>query len=57
LTFTIVYEIYENEKIVVCKFYGRMKFELIGGLFFLKSCDFFNYKSYGDEANKIIFLK
>lgn len=53
----IVYKIYENEKIVVCKFYGRMKFELIGGLFFLESCDFLNYKSYGDEANKIVFLR
>ena len=53
----IVYEIFENEKIVVCKFYGRMKFELVGGLFILETCDFLNYKSYGDEANKIIFLE
>ena len=53
----IVYEIYENEKIVVCRFFGRMKFELIGGLFFLESCDFLNYKSYGDEANEIVFLE
>ena len=53
----IVYEIYENKKICACKFYGRMKFELIGGLFFLETCDFLNYKSYGDEANKIVFFE
>ena len=53
----MVYEIYENEKTAVCKFYGRMKFQLIGGLFFLETCNFLNYKSYMDEANKIIFLE
>lgn len=49
-----IYEIYKNKKIDVCS-YGSMRFELIGGLFFLKSYYFLNhdlnYESYGDEAN------
>lgn len=53
----IIYEIYENEKTLTCKFYGRMKFQLIGGLYFLESCRFLNYISSGDKTNKIIFLE
>lgn len=53
----IVYIIYENEKIVVCRMFGRMEFQFIRGLFFLEECDFMNYKTYGAEADKIIFLE
>ena len=53
----IIFEIYENEKTLTCKFYGKMKFQLIGGLYFLESCRFLNYISSDDEANKIIFLE
>ena len=53
----IIYEIYENERTLVCKYYGRMKFQLIGGLYFLETCDFLKYESSGDEASKIIFLE
>ena len=51
------YMIYENKNIVSCKFYGRMNFEMIGGIFMLKECDFMGYKPYGYEPRKIFYFE
>ena len=53
----INYFIYENEYVGISKNYGMIVISIIAGLYMVKEYRYFNYSSYGKEAEEIHFIE